>query len=33
VTSWGRIRGGGEDRGREWMRRVKRNSWKGGHGL
>jgi hypothetical protein len=29
VTSWGRIRGRGEGRGREWMRRGRKNSWEG----
>jgi hypothetical protein len=27
VTAWGRIRGRGEDKGREWMRRDKKSSW------
>jgi hypothetical protein len=29
VTGWGRIGGGGEDRGREWMRRDRKSSWEG----
>jgi hypothetical protein len=28
VTSWGRIRWGGED-GKEWMRRGRKSSWGG----
>jgi hypothetical protein len=29
VTDWGRIGRGGEDRGREWMRKGKKSSWEG----
>jgi hypothetical protein len=31
VIGWGRI--GGEERGREWMRRGRKNSWEGNNGL
>jgi hypothetical protein len=27
VTGWGGIRGGGEDRGRGWMRRGRKSNW------
>jgi hypothetical protein len=29
VTGWGRTGGGGEGRGREWMRRGRKSSWEG----
>jgi hypothetical protein len=29
VTCWGRTGGGGEDKGREWMRMFRKSSWEG----
>jgi hypothetical protein len=29
VTGWGKIGAGGEDCGREWMRRGRKSTWEG----
>jgi hypothetical protein len=29
VTGWGKIGGGGKERGTEWMRRGRKSSWEG----
>jgi hypothetical protein len=29
LTCWGRVRGGVEDSGREWIRKGRKSSWEG----